>query len=90
MDAECPHAGGPLAEGTIENGCVTCPWHDYSFELASGRCHSDPDLEARTYFAWVEDGQVLIQLTDDRHGDLEGAYAGTERNVSGPELSGGA
>lgn len=32
----CSHRGGPLSEGTLEGGCVTCPWHGSRFELASG------------------------------------------------------
>lgn len=36
LDNCCPHMGGPLAEGEIENGCVTCPWHGWQFEISSG------------------------------------------------------
>ncbi len=32
----CSHRGGPLSEGSIEEGCVTCPWHGSQFELVSG------------------------------------------------------
>jgi nitrite reductase/ring-hydroxylating ferredoxin subunit/uncharacterized membrane protein len=32
----CSHRGGPLSEGTLDAGCVTCPWHGSQFELASG------------------------------------------------------
>jgi ferredoxin-nitrite reductase len=89
MEPECPHAGGPLHEGTVENGCVTCPWHDYAFELASGRCKSDSDLQAKTYLTRVEDGAVWVQLIDCRHTDLNGPYAGAERNETGHESLGG-
>ena len=36
LDARCPHAGGPLADGIVADGCVTCPLHDWRFDLASG------------------------------------------------------
>ena len=36
LDNTCPHQGGPLAEGWIEGRRVTCPWHAWTFELASG------------------------------------------------------
>ena len=36
MDGMCAHQGGPLAEGTVEAGCVTCPWHGWQYELATG------------------------------------------------------
>ncbi|CAN5801277.1 hypothetical protein BH20ACT7_BH20ACT7_20870 [soil metagenome] len=35
-DAVCTHAGGPLGDGTIVDGCVRCPWHGSMFSLADG------------------------------------------------------
>lgn len=32
----CSHMGGPLHEGPVEDGCVTCPWHQSSFRLDDG------------------------------------------------------
>ncbi|MDP8938600.1 MAG: Rieske 2Fe-2S domain-containing protein [Actinomycetota bacterium] len=32
----CSHAGGPLHEGSVADGCVTCPWHGSVFRLADG------------------------------------------------------
>jgi nitrite reductase/ring-hydroxylating ferredoxin subunit len=32
----CQHQNGPLAEGKIVDGCVTCPWHGYQYRPASG------------------------------------------------------
>jgi len=31
LDNRCPHQGGPLGEGTIENGLLRCPWHGYDY-----------------------------------------------------------
>lgn len=36
IGAVCSHAGGPLQEGYIADGCVTCPWHGSVFRLADG------------------------------------------------------
>jgi nitrite reductase (NADH) small subunit len=36
MDGMCAHQGGPLANGTVAQGCVTCPWHGWQYELATG------------------------------------------------------
>lgn len=33
----CPHQGGPLGEGKIVNGCITCPWHGHQFQPVNGR-----------------------------------------------------
>jgi nitrite reductase (NADH) small subunit len=36
IDAACPHAGGPLADGIVADACVTCPLHNRRFDLATG------------------------------------------------------
>lgn len=38
IDNECPHAGGPLAEGDINDTVVKCPWHGWEFDLKTGAC----------------------------------------------------
>ena len=48
-DGACPHNGGPLAEGLVRDGVVTCPWHWYSYELATGRCRTAAGYELRRY-----------------------------------------
>ena len=37
LHAQCAHAGGPLAEGRIVDGCVECPWHQSRFRLEDGK-----------------------------------------------------
>ncbi|MEM9367250.1 MAG: Rieske (2Fe-2S) protein [Planctomycetota bacterium] len=36
IDGMCSHQGGPLAQGTVAHGCVTCPWHGWQYELETG------------------------------------------------------
>ena len=36
MDGMCAHQGGPVAQGEVEHGCVTCPWHGWQYELKTG------------------------------------------------------
>jgi|tagenome__1003787_1003787.scaffolds.fasta_scaffold20976809_4 nitrite reductase (NADH) small subunit len=48
-DGACPHNGGPLAEGLVREGVVTCPWHWYAYELATGRCRTAAGYELRRY-----------------------------------------
>ena len=37
LHAQCAHAGGPLAEGKLVDGCIECPWHYSRFDMATGR-----------------------------------------------------
>jgi nitrite reductase/ring-hydroxylating ferredoxin subunit/uncharacterized membrane protein len=39
---QCAHAGGPLSEGRIVDGCIECPWHSSRYELATGRRRRGP------------------------------------------------
>lgn len=36
LDNRCPHQGGPLGEGSIENGLLRCPWHGWDFNPCGG------------------------------------------------------
>ncbi len=36
LDDACPHQGGPLGEGSIENGLLRCPWHGWDFDPLTG------------------------------------------------------
>ncbi len=36
LDNRCPHQGGPLGEGSIENGLLRCPWHGYDYDPITG------------------------------------------------------
>ena len=38
VDNQCPHRGGPLAEGIVGDGKVICPLHGWKVDLESGRC----------------------------------------------------
>ena len=38
----CPHLGGPLTPECVRGARVRCPWHQYDFDLADGRCRTVP------------------------------------------------
>jgi nitrite reductase/ring-hydroxylating ferredoxin subunit len=62
ITATCTHVGGPLDEGTVEDGCVVCPWHGSHFELATGQVvHGPATDDARSYETRVEGGRVLVR-----------------------------
>jgi nitrite reductase/ring-hydroxylating ferredoxin subunit len=56
----CPHLGGPLLEARIEDGCVRCPWHDYRFDAATGRCLRRQGLELQPLDFSIEGGVLRI------------------------------
>lgn len=44
LHAVCAHAGGPLDQGTIVDGCVECPWHASRFRLSNGLARQGPTV----------------------------------------------
>lgn len=56
----CAHQGGPLDEGRVVDGCLTCPWHGWQYRPEDG-C-SPPPFEERlpVYRVRVEDGRALV------------------------------
>jgi nitrite reductase/ring-hydroxylating ferredoxin subunit/DMSO/TMAO reductase YedYZ heme-binding membrane subunit len=56
----CAHQNGPLGEGRIVDGCITCPWHGYQYRPEDG-CAPAPFTERlATYRLRVENGMVLL------------------------------
>ena len=56
----CAHQNGPLGEGRVVNGCITCPWHGYQYQLADG-CAPAPFTEKiATYNLAVRNGDILL------------------------------
>ncbi|WP_397448797.1 FAD-dependent oxidoreductase [Pseudomonas sp. NA-150] len=59
--AECPHAGAPLAEGAICNGRLICPWHKAAFAIENGQlCEPPALLNLTRYPAQVVGDQVQV------------------------------
>jgi nitrite reductase/ring-hydroxylating ferredoxin subunit/uncharacterized membrane protein len=44
LHEQCAHAGGPLSQGTLVDGCIECPWHGSRFRLSDGRLRRGPAL----------------------------------------------
>jgi nitrite reductase/ring-hydroxylating ferredoxin subunit/DMSO/TMAO reductase YedYZ heme-binding membrane subunit len=59
----CAHQNGPLGEGRIIDGCITCPWHGYQYRLADG-CAPPPFTEKLvTHRVRIADGLVEVDPT---------------------------
>ncbi len=60
--ATCSHMGGPLDEGTIADGCVTCPWHGSVFRLSDGSIERGPACVPQpVYQTRVADGTIEVR-----------------------------
>jgi 3-phenylpropionate/trans-cinnamate dioxygenase ferredoxin subunit len=67
---KCPHAGGSLAEGTLEGSTVTCPKHGGQFDVTSGKVVGKSKVlifrvtpkDAKTYATRVEGQDILVEV----------------------------
>lgn len=64
----CPHQGGPLGEGAIVDGCVTCPWHGYQFRLEDGTSPPPYDEKIPTYEVRLDAGTVYVRAEANEPG----------------------
>jgi NAD(P)H-dependent nitrite reductase small subunit len=58
----CPHRGGPLGQGFLEGTEVSCPWHNYTFDVRTGENVVSADLKVERYDVKVEDGRVFVRV----------------------------
>jgi len=56
----CQHQNGPLGEGRIIDGCVTCPWHGYQYRPESGAAPAPFKEKVPTFRAKVIEGVVFV------------------------------
>lgn len=67
VDDRCPHRGGPLSDGIVSGSSITCPLHNWTFDLTSGQVLNHPESSAclTTFPVRVEDGYVSVELPVD-------------------------
>lgn len=73
LSGVCNHAGGPLAEGTLDGEYLVCPWHNWKYHCRTGQ--GEPGFEADAlprYDVKEEGGHLFVTerpVTKRTHGD---------------------
>ena len=64
LDNRCPHQGGPLGEGSIENGYLRCPWHGWDYCPHTGKPPGDLEVDdaLETFPVEVKEDGIYIGL----------------------------
>ena len=67
LNNTCPHAGGPLGEGTLLGEILECPWHGWRYNVRTGERPENPDFKVTCYAVEVEGERihVLIPRAED-------------------------
>jgi 3-phenylpropionate/trans-cinnamate dioxygenase ferredoxin subunit len=62
---DCPHFGGPLAQGAVSvaRGEIICPWHRFRFDLSTGQSVTNPAMVAPLLATEVRGDRVWVDVT---------------------------
>ncbi|WP_132058618.1 Rieske (2Fe-2S) protein [Halorussus amylolyticus] len=85
VDNRCPHMGFPLADGTVDDGILTCHWHHARFELSCGDTFDPWADDVQSFPVEVRDGEVFVNPHPDP--DLPPVEHWTNRLETGLEES---
>lgn len=69
LDNRCPHQGGPLGEGSIENGLLRCPWHGWDYCPLTGKPPGDLEVDdaLETFPVEVRQDGVYVGLPEEKN-----------------------
>ena len=62
IDNVCKHQGGPLGEGTCEGNIVSCPWHNWKYDVTTGVSPVNPQVKVDTFEIKVEGEEVKVKI----------------------------
>ena len=61
LDNTCLHRGGPLGEGELEGTIVTCPWHGWRWDVATGANTNNPAVKVACFPVKVDGGSIFVE-----------------------------
>lgn len=62
LEDRCPHKNGPLSEGIVHGNKVTCPLHNWVFDMNTGEAQGNDEGSVPTYPAKVENGRIMLDI----------------------------
>jgi nitrite reductase (NADH) small subunit len=65
LDNTCPHAGGPLGEGSLRGTFIVCPWHGWRFNVRTGERPENPDLKVAQCSVRIEGEDIQVAIPSD-------------------------
>lgn len=65
LENKCPHQGGPLGEGQIEDGWLRCPWHGYEYHPCSGKAPEGFGDQVPTFPVDIRADGIYVGLEED-------------------------
>jgi nitrite reductase (NADH) small subunit len=62
LEDKCPHKNGPLSQGIVHDGCVTCPLHNWVISLENGEAQGADEGHTRSFPVKSDGDTVLLGL----------------------------
>jgi nitrite reductase (NADH) small subunit len=56
----CPHAGGPIGQGALNDNLVVCPWHEWAYDCRTGENDYDPAIKLDRFVVKTDGDDILI------------------------------
>jgi NAD(P)H-dependent nitrite reductase small subunit len=63
---KCPHKGGPLGEGRVQEGIVICPNHEWRFELKTGNSMQNPEMKCGVFPVRIKDEKIYVGFDQNK------------------------
>jgi nitrite reductase/ring-hydroxylating ferredoxin subunit len=76
----CPHEGYPLSQGEVREGVLTCAWHNWKFDCASGECITGGDA-VRRFPVRIDSGRLYIDAEVDEQAQRARFVRGIEQGL---------
>ena len=64
LDGVCHHQGGPLADGTVQQKTLTCPWHGWQYDLETGENLVNAKICQQKYQVEVTGNDIFVVVND--------------------------
>ena len=65
LEDRCPHRNGPLSQGLVHDGCVTCPLHNWVISLETGAAQGADEGRTPTFPVHLDGRDIYLTLTPD-------------------------
>ncbi|MDF1776828.1 MAG: nitrite reductase small subunit NirD [Rhizobiaceae bacterium] len=62
LEDKCPHKNGPLSQGIVHDGCVTCPLHNWVISLETGQAQGADEGGTLSFGVKLDGDSILLDI----------------------------
>jgi len=62
---ECPHLGCTMHRGKLDGYFLSCPCHDWIFDVRTGEFITAPEIKIPVYPVKIEDSQIMLNTEEE-------------------------